>query len=115
MRYGPVVTRRLASAIRLNDRPRCAREIVESAVPRRLAALARIISANDRSARGKSVTSETKKVPAIAIILGMSRLIFCTGSNRTRNRIVISDTKQMVEDLDTTSATYFQEARSFPF
>src|SRR5258705_13959345 len=113
IRYGPVVTSFLASAIRLNERPRCARAMIDMAVPTELIELATIDWVIERFARGKRVIRAREKVPTIAITLGPIRFAFSTGSSLKRNKTVISARKQTVEERDTLSTRNFQDAGSF--
>jgi hypothetical protein len=86
--------------------------MIDRAVPKRLIELATTVCITERFARGKRVIRATKKVPAIPIALGISRLVFSTGSSLMRNKTVISRRKQRVEILDTTSTSNGQEAES---
>ena len=104
IRYGPEVTNLLASAITLNDRPKCARAKTERPVPTRLRKLAITVCVNERLARGKRVTRVIVKVPTIAKALGSNPFAFWIGSSLTMNKIVSRPRNRMVEDRDTTSA-----------
>jgi hypothetical protein len=66
----------------------------------------------ERFARGKRVTSATKKVPVIASTRGKILLALSTGSSLMKNKIVIKARKQIVEHLDTASTANFHDAGS---
>jgi hypothetical protein len=67
-----------------------------------------------RLERGKKVTSDMKNVPAIAVTLGTIPLAFSIGSSLMRNRIDINPRKQMMDDLETTSARNLRNSVLFP-
>jgi len=112
IRYGPEVTNLLASAITLNDRPRYARAKSERPVPTRLSKLAITVCVKERSARGKRVTRDIEKVPAIAKTRGSIPFAFLIGSSLMMNRIERKPKNSMVEDRETISARSFHDGAS---